>query len=252
MNPRASIATTLSTLPRPKWTTIRSMIVENAIGSRQDRRDVLEDDAGLGEVGDVADQRLDLLDLHGSPPLALGRGLRRLLRRARRSAFGRSRVRLPSRAVAAAAAAVGGGRRPPRPARARRGRGCGPERAARVLADQHEDRRRDEDRREAPIATPTNIANAKSFSVSPPNSSRDRIGSRTTRDVFTDRINPGSGTGSTTPRTRDGRRGRRLGVLLDLVVDHHGVVEREPQDREDRDHRLRGDLAPGERVHPRR
>ena len=40
----------------------------------------------------------------------------------------------------------------------------------------------------APIATPTNIANAKFFRVSPPNSSRDRIGSRTTSDVLTDRI----------------------------------------------------------------
>src|SRR5213079_1712227 len=32
----------------------------------EDRRDVLEDDARLGEVRDVADQGLDLLDLHGS------------------------------------------------------------------------------------------------------------------------------------------------------------------------------------------
>ena len=40
----------------------------------------------------------------------------------------------------------------------------------------------------APIATPMNIANAKSFSVWPPNSSSDRIGSSTTSDVFTDRI----------------------------------------------------------------
>ena len=41
----------------------------------------------------------------------------------------------------------------------------------------------------APVATPTNIANAKSFSVSPPNSSSDRIGSSTTSDVFTERMN---------------------------------------------------------------
>src|SRR6266496_3929829 len=33
MKPRASIPTTLSTLPRPKWTTIRSITVENAISS---------------------------------------------------------------------------------------------------------------------------------------------------------------------------------------------------------------------------
>ena len=34
-----------------------------------------------------------------------------------------------------------------------------------------------------------NRANAKSFRVEPPNSSSDRIGSSTTRDVFTERIN---------------------------------------------------------------
>ena len=51
----------------------------------------------------------------------------------------------------------------------------------------------------APIATPTNIANAKSFSVSPPNSSRDRIGSSTTSDVFTDRISTWFSERSTTP-----------------------------------------------------
>ena len=41
----------------------------------------------------------------------------------------------------------------------------------------------------APVVTPTNIANAKSFSVSPPNNSRDRIGSSTTSEVFTERMN---------------------------------------------------------------
>ena len=41
----------------------------------------------------------------------------------------------------------------------------------------------------APVATPTNIANAKSFSVSPPKSSSDRIGRSTTSDVFTERMN---------------------------------------------------------------
>ena len=45
---------------------------------------------------------------------------------------------------------------------------------------------------------------------------------------------------------------RGLGVLLDLVVDHDGVVQREPEDRQDRDHRLRRDLAPDERVDARR
>jgi hypothetical protein len=40
----------------------------------------------------------------------------------------------------------------------------------------------------APVMTPISIANAKSFSVSPPNNRSDRIGSTTTSDVFTDRI----------------------------------------------------------------
>ena len=39
-----------------------------------------------------------------------------------------------------------------------------------------------------PAATPMNSANAKSFSVWPPKSSRLPIGSRTTSDVFRDRI----------------------------------------------------------------
>ena len=34
-----------------------------------------------------------------------------------------------------------------------------------------------------------NMANAKSFSVSPPNSSSDRMGSSTTSEVFTERMN---------------------------------------------------------------
>ena len=55
MNPRASMPTTLSTLPRPKCTTIMSVIVEKAIGSGgKHRRDVLEHDARLGEVRHVA------------------------------------------------------------------------------------------------------------------------------------------------------------------------------------------------------
>ena len=41
----------------------------------------------------------------------------------------------------------------------------------------------------APVATPTNIANAKSFSVSPPKSNNDRIGRSTTSDVLTERMN---------------------------------------------------------------
>jgi hypothetical protein len=51
----------------------------------------------------------------------------------------------------------------------------------------------------APQTTPTKSANAKSFSVSPPNSSRARMGSITTRDVFTDRINTSFSDRFTTP-----------------------------------------------------
>ena len=40
----------------------------------------------------------------------------------------------------------------------------------------------------APDATPMNSANAKSLRVSPPNRSRDRMGSSTTNDVFNDLI----------------------------------------------------------------
>ena len=40
----------------------------------------------------------------------------------------------------------------------------------------------------APIATPTNIANAKSFNVAPPKNSSDTIGRITTSEVFTDLI----------------------------------------------------------------
>ena len=38
------------------------------------------------------------------------------------------------------------------------------------------------------MTTPTSIANAKSRSVSPPNSSSERIGSTTTSEVLTDRM----------------------------------------------------------------
>ena len=44
-----------------------------------------------------------------------------------------------------------------------------------------------------------NIANAKSFRVSPPNSSNDRIGSSTTSEVFTDRMKVWFSDRSTTP-----------------------------------------------------
>ena len=50
-----------------------------------------------------------------------------------------------------------------------------------------------------PEATPTNRAKAKSFSVSPPNRSRERMGSSTTNDVFTDRIKVSFSERLTTP-----------------------------------------------------
>ena len=51
----------------------------------------------------------------------------------------------------------------------------------------------------APMTTPTIRANAKSFSVSPPNSSRDVIGSTTTSEVFTDRMKTSFSESFTTP-----------------------------------------------------
>jgi hypothetical protein len=55
-------------MPAPKWYEVH----DDQVDDRRERdrvgqhgRDVLEDDARLGEVRDVADQRFDLLDLHG-------------------------------------------------------------------------------------------------------------------------------------------------------------------------------------------
>ena len=64
MNPRASIPTTLSTLPRPKCTTIRSMIVENAIGSASTGVMSLKTMPGSGKSGTSRIRALISLDLH--------------------------------------------------------------------------------------------------------------------------------------------------------------------------------------------
>ena len=69
MKPRASIPTTLSTFPRPYRTTIRSMADENAVVVGEQRRDVLEDDALLREVGHVADERAQALERVERDPL---------------------------------------------------------------------------------------------------------------------------------------------------------------------------------------
>ena len=101
----------------------------------------------------------------------------------------------------------------------------------------------------APVATPTNMANAKSFSVSPPKISSDRIGRSTTSEVFTERMNTWFKRVVDRVRvSQPGDHGGGLGVLLDLVVDDHGVVQREPEDREDGDHRRGRDLTSRQRI----
>src|SRR3954454_767050 len=162
---------------------------------REHRRDVLEDDARLGEIRDVADQRFDLLDLHGYLRLRLA-GWPFLLR-----AFGLGRGRDAIAAgapvaAASSAAAIAGCAAGPRTVRvgwvAPPPFTCRSWMIVRTGAAMNIEEY-------APIATPMNIANAKSFSVWPPNSSSDRIGKSTTRDVFTDRITVWFNERSTTP-----------------------------------------------------
>ena len=163
------------------------------VGIGQDRRDVLEDDARLGEVGDVADQLLDLLDLHDLTSACASPAASPLRLRPRPRG---PPVRAVARAAAASPVAAhrrgrrGGGRRPPRhdplPVRAPLLELAEPRLAPLRIARSGAAMKIDE---YAPVATPMNIANAKSFSVSPPKSSNDRIGSSTTSEVFTERIN---------------------------------------------------------------
>src|SRR5262249_46834920 len=140
---------------------------------------------GLGEVGHVADQVLDLVDLHDYLRLRLAGGRRFWFGRELAPCFAVARFAASSEVAAISPAPTGTaafGRWTPPPAR------CGGALAlcrsfstvrigAAMKIDEY-----------APIATPMNIANAKFFNVSPPNSSSDRIGSSTTSEVFTDRI----------------------------------------------------------------
>jgi hypothetical protein len=51
MNPRASMPTTLSTLPRPKWTTVSSMTEEKATSLASSGVMSLKTIPGLGKSG---------------------------------------------------------------------------------------------------------------------------------------------------------------------------------------------------------
>src|SRR4029079_9458134 len=73
MNPRASMPTTLSTLPRPKCTTIRSVIVENAMGSASTGVMSLNTMPGSGKSGTSRIRALISSISTDSPPLPLGR-----------------------------------------------------------------------------------------------------------------------------------------------------------------------------------
>ena len=76
MKPRASIADHLVDVAAPEVDDdqVDDGRERDRIGEH--RRDVLEDDAGLREVGDVADQGFDLVDLHGYLRLRLAGGRR--------------------------------------------------------------------------------------------------------------------------------------------------------------------------------
>src|SRR5688572_19754278 len=75
MNPRASIPTTLSTVPRPKWTTIRSMIVDIASACARIGVMSLKTMPGSGKSGTSLISALICSISTTSPPLALGRRL---------------------------------------------------------------------------------------------------------------------------------------------------------------------------------
>src|SRR3990170_2982789 len=70
MNPRASIPTTLSTFPRPKCTTIKSVMVENAIGSASTGVMSLNTMPGSGKSGTSRISALICSISTVSPPFA--------------------------------------------------------------------------------------------------------------------------------------------------------------------------------------
>ena len=72
MNPRDSIPTTMSIPSSSYGSSIRSMASRYAAGVLEQGRDVVEEDPGLGEVGDLADLRAKLLGRHAI--LRCGRG----------------------------------------------------------------------------------------------------------------------------------------------------------------------------------
>ncbi len=295
MKPRASMPTTRSTSTPAKWSAIASIEKRNASTSAQQRSDVFEDDAGLREVGHVADELLEphRVDRHHSrlPPPPLASAARRAVQcskalrdRAQRAsscaAEADDRAQPPVDAPVAAPAGNGARaslrRRSTRAARRRAGdrewrprsrpgssratvvlpnfafsaryRGSRSLSAARIgvamKIDEYE-----------PVMRPTSSARAKSSSaVAPiridPTKSSDMHGEhgaqrrvqRPSEHLVHAQVHDvavGRATASRAPG----------GVLVHLVEHDDGVIEREAEDGEERDHGRRRDLEPEERVH---
>src|SRR5262245_53714362 len=251
MKPLASMPTTLSTLPRPNCTTIRSITVENASSSARSGVMSLNRTPSCGKSGTSRTSALSCSRSTGSPPPALG-GRTSLALGSRT----RGRTLAAARGAAAGRAACGGDR-------GRRGlplllldllgrRGDRAQSAVAAAALQaraqllvsrlallqdHQDRRGDEDRR---VGTGEHTDQHREREVlqrgaAEQQQRQDRqddhqrgvhrahqhLVHRVVRDALVGVL----------AEQRGG-----LGVLLDLVEDDHGVVQREPEDRQERDH----------------
>src|SRR6266571_9191101 len=99
MNPRASIPTTLSTLPLPKWTTIRSTMVEKAIGSARTGVMSLKTMPGSGKSGTSRISALICSISTALPPFALRRWASLLTRARPPASAALLRGRAPRRGV---------------------------------------------------------------------------------------------------------------------------------------------------------
>ena len=213
------------------------------IGVREDRRDVLEDDAGLREVG-----------------LRPGSGALICSISTDRSACAWPaasplRPPVPAAVVRPCRCGPSRGRRPPRRSRCRGWRSWRPpppgdhalplgalllqllEADPRAFSTENNGAARKIDEC-TPIAVPMNIANAKSFGSRRRTAAATGSAGSTTSDVFTDRISTWFSDRSIAP-SAPSRATSDVEVLLDLVVGRDGVVQREPQDREHGDHGLR-------------
>ena len=254
MKPRASIPTTLSTFPRPKCTTIRSVMVENAMGSASTGVMSRKTIPGSGKSGT---SRIRALMSSIST-----RYLRLRLAGGFFLDFGRGRDAEPWRAVARAAAASDVcAWPPPRSPPPRPPSRCHPDRASRLellvaplaALQVGEHRRRDEDRRVCADRHADEHREREVLQRLPAEQQQ-----RQDRQEHHERgvhgphqhLVQGEVDHARVSQTRDERRGLR--VLLDLVVDHDGVVQREPEDREDRDHRLGRHFATHQRIDAQR